>query len=270
MKLEELQTGKLVAGVVPGKLVKVVAAEMRGPDALELVFRADGAVAQRRLSRADEESLVLASNQGWSPKFDRRLLAVLAVALVALAAFYLLRREPKAEAPVSNDIPIVIRTNGGMLEVATVKHRRTFNLTEVLYVAGIKVPFCKATAAYTVDTSITYRIKLAKEWGAFYRNQRLQLTAPPLEPALPVAFDTSRMKATLEKCPLMSSGTQDNLMRSIGGKLAQDAKDPRYVQVARNNGARDTVSEFAQKWLISQKSYNIPSNTPIDVVFEDE
>jgi hypothetical protein len=60
------------------------------------------------------------------------------------------------------------------------------------------------------------------------------------------------------------------LLNRISGKLEDDAWNTRYVQIARNNGARDTVREFAQKWLTSQKSYNIPSNTPIDVKFDDE
>ena len=154
--------------------------------------------------------------------------------------------------------------------MATLKHRRTFNLTQVLFVAGIKVPFCRATASYTVDTHITYRVRLAKDWAAPYRNQRLELTAPRLEPALPVAFDTSTLQATMQKCPMLSDRIKDDLLQRISGKLAEDAQDPRIVDLARNGGARDTVREFAQKWLLSQKDYEIPADTPIDVKFEDE
>ncbi|MBA4013244.1 MAG: hypothetical protein C0481_15365 [Phenylobacterium sp.] len=270
MKLEDIVKGNVIAGVVPGKLVRVVAAEMRGADALELVYKAEGALGQRRLSRVEEDGLLVVSNRAWRPT-PGSVLALLVVVLAAFAAYQFLPH-PKAsmEGPVVNDIPVVIRTNGGMLEVAKVKHRRTFNLTEVATFAGFEVPFCTATASYTFDAHTTYRVKLAKDWAASYRNQRLQVTAPRLEPALPVAFDTARLKATLEKCPFMPGGTQEALLRSIGGKLAKDASNPAYLDLARNGGARETVREFAQKWLINQKTYNIPPNTPIDVMFADE
>ena len=271
MKLEEIATGKVIAGVVPGKLVSVVAAEMRGLDALELVYRVEGSLGQRRLSRVDEDGLLHVSNPVWLSDRSLKLLAGLVALILAFAVFYAWpRHKTITGGTASNDIPVVIRTNGGMLEVATIKHRRTFPLTEVLFVAGIRVPFCKATASYTVDTYITYRVRLSREWYTPYHNKRLQVRAPRLEPALPVAFDTSKLKATLEKCPMMPSGTEDDLLRSISGKLAKDAWDPRYLQLARNNGARNTVSEFARKWLISQKAYDIPPNTPIDVLFDDE
>lgn len=269
MKLEDIRRGRLIAGVVPGKLARVVGAEMRGPDALELVYKVGGTLAQRRLSRAEEDDIVLASNP-WLPSLSVRLFAIAVVLIGAFGAVYFWARQHGNPGPVSNDVPVVIRTNGGMLEVAKVKHRRTFNLTQVLTLAGIQVPFCKASASYTVDTHVTYRVELARHWTVSYRDRRLRVTAPKLEPALPVAFDTSGMGTTLQQCPMIPRGTQDDLLRSISGQLAKDARHPRYVSLARNQGARETVREFVQKWLITQRSYDIPRNTPIDVVFDDE
>ncbi|RAK59576.1 hypothetical protein DJ021_07055 [Phenylobacterium hankyongense] len=277
MKLEDIQKGKVVAGVVPGKLVKVVAAEMRGSDELELVYRADGVVSQRRLSRADEDGLVLASAARWSPKLSPGIIAALAMLVGAVAVHHFWpasglhlwsKSRSGTNGPASNDIPIVIRTDGGMLEVANVKHRRTFNLTNVLTVAGISVPFCKATASYTVDTRITYRVRLARYWGAFYHDQRLEIWAPRLEPALPVAFDTSKMMTTLNECPFIPRGTQDDVLRLVSAQLEKDAWSPQYVQLAQNGGARDTVREFVRKWLINQKGSDIPRGTPIGVNFQ--
>ena len=271
MRLEDIKAGQSLASVVPGKLVRVVAAEMRGSDGLELVYRVDGAVGQRRLTRSDEDGLVLAPASLSLPKLGWQVVLGLLVvmAVVALARLWP-QRDATAQGVVSNDIPVVIRTNGGMLEVARVNHRRTFDLTEVLVIAGIEVPFCKATAAYTVDTSITYRVRLAKEWNAAYRNGRLELAAPKLEPSLPVAFDTKRLMETLRKCPAMPGDTRNDLLKSISGKLAQDAWSPSYLQLARNGGARDTVREFAQKWLLTQKAFDIPTNALIVVKFADE
>jgi hypothetical protein len=64
--------------------------------------------------------------------------------------------------------------------------------------------------------------------------------------------------------------TQDDLLMHVSAALERDARGPYYTGLARESGARDTVREFVQKWLISQKGYNVPAGTPIDVTFDDE
>ena len=118
LKLEEIQQGKTIAGVVPGKLVRVVAAEMRGDGALELVYSVEGSLGQRRLSRADEDGLLLTSNQTWWRRADPKVLAMLVLLIGALGVYkFLTWSTPDTDGPVSNDMPVFIRTNGGMLEV---------------------------------------------------------------------------------------------------------------------------------------------------------
>lgn len=203
------------------------------------------------------------------------------IAVMAIGGFFLLQLlntgvTGEDEGMVlSNDFPVVVRTNGGLLEVATLKHRRTFNLTNAITVLGYRVPFCREKASYTADTYITYRVRLAKRWEADYRNQHLYVTAPRIEPALPVAFDTSRLKATLDSCRFVPSmDTQADLLRSISGRLKKDALDPERIAYVMDHGkdgsARDTVREFVEKWLISQRGYEIRKGTPIDVAFVGE
>jgi hypothetical protein len=197
---------------------------------------------------------------------------VLLIAGAFALAWYVLRPQGSEQGPVaSNDIPVVIRTNGGLLEVATIRHRRAFDLTNAFTILGYRVPFCKETATYTVDAAITYRIRLAKRWVGDYTDGTLHLSVPPPEPSLPVAFDTSRLRATLDACRLAPSlDTKDELLRSISGKLAKDAKGAGYVRLARGDEARATIEEFARKWLLGQKRYNLPASTPIEVAFNDE
>lgn len=200
------------------------------------------------------------------------LTAIVVLTALALDAYLLLFwSRPNTDGPGSNDMPVLIRTNGGMLEVATVKHRRTFNLTGTHVLLGYTIPFCKETASYTVDTYIYYRVRLSRRWIAIYQKPRLLLTAPRLEPALPVAFDTSGLQPALQKCAVMPSlDTQNDLLRRISTTLEEDARSPSYIDFACDHGARDPVREFVQKWLISQKGYNIPASTLIDVEFDDE
>jgi len=205
---------------------------------------------------------------------SKKVLVGCALVLMALAALWFFTRQPPApkEGPTaSNDIPVVIRTNGGLLEVATVRHRRSFDLTKVATVVGIEVPICKETATYAVDAAITYRVKLAKRWVGDYNNGVLTMVVPPPEPSIPVAFDTSRLRATLDDCALMPDlHAKDDLLRSISRQLANDARGPSYMKIARNAEAKATIREFARKWVLGQKSYDLPANVPIEVVFSDE
>ncbi|MBA3371385.1 MAG: helicase, partial [Thermoleophilaceae bacterium] len=60
-KLEDLQPGLLLTGVIPGQSVSVIAVHPHGPDAIELTFKsAEGKLEQRVLGRDAEEKLAAA------------------------------------------------------------------------------------------------------------------------------------------------------------------------------------------------------------------
>jgi SNF2 family DNA or RNA helicase len=61
LRLEEIQRGQTLSGIAPDKLVSVVAAEMRGSDSLELTYKIEGALGERLLSRADEDTVSIAT-----------------------------------------------------------------------------------------------------------------------------------------------------------------------------------------------------------------
>lgn len=204
---------------------------------------------------------------------SKKWLAVFVVLIFAagIAAFWLRDQNFQEQGPsASNDIPVVIRTNGGMLEIATIKHRRSFDLSKDPTFAGVRLPFCKEMATYTVDAAITYRVKLAKRWVGDYSGGKLRFTVPPPEPAIPVSFDTSRLRATLDSCSFMwNLNTKDDLLRSMSGLLAQDARGAQYMKLARGNEGRATISEFVRKWAMLRRN-GIPSDVPIEITYSDE
>ena len=60
-KLEDLQPGLRLAGVIPGQNVSVVAVQPHGVDAIELTYKtAEGELAQRVLGRDAEGKLAIA------------------------------------------------------------------------------------------------------------------------------------------------------------------------------------------------------------------
>ena len=63
MKLEELQAGQRLAGVIPGEVVQVVQTTMMGPDASKLVFRGVAGLQEQILRRSDEADLETASER---------------------------------------------------------------------------------------------------------------------------------------------------------------------------------------------------------------
>jgi SNF2 family DNA or RNA helicase len=60
-KLEDLQPGLLLTGVIPGQSVSVIAVQPHGADAIELTFKsAEGRLEQRVLGRDAEKKLAIA------------------------------------------------------------------------------------------------------------------------------------------------------------------------------------------------------------------
>lgn len=202
---------------------------------------------------------------------ERWALWVLSLVLTCGLTAWIVWRPDSPDPAPATDIPVVIRTNGGLLEVANVKHRRLFKLAMDHTLFGKRVPVCRERTSYEVDAVITYRVKLATRWKGDLEGGRLFLTVPPPVPAIPVAFDTSRLTATFRACSFVPSmKTKDRLLRSISGTLAADARGPRYAALARN-AARKTVEEFARKWVLGQSRYDtLARSTPIEVAFSDE
>ena len=93
--------------------------------------------------------------------------------------------------PCKADV-VIMRTNGGLLEVATLRKVETFTSNWVYTVAGVVVG--RTTTQIDVPAYYTYRIKLAPEWRILRTGKVFTVITPPFEPSLPVGVDFGKMR----------------------------------------------------------------------------
>ncbi|HSW18841.1 MAG TPA: hypothetical protein VLJ86_16590 [Ramlibacter sp.] len=164
----------------------------------------------------------------------------------------------------------VVRTTGGMLEVASLDKveefgwQATYNcpLIDCAELLG------STTSQVRVRARYVYRIALASEWTLERNADHYALTVPPLEPSIPVAFDTATMQLRTEKGSWLSPAAGPNreaVMRQLGPELAVRAMQAPY-QAMVSKQAGETVAEFARKWM---KEQNLQPDLPIQVSFGD-
>lgn len=208
------------------------------------------------------------------------------VLIICVAAFYVLpstfskllpdligSQDVPDEGHSSNlDFPVVIRVDGGMLEVASVTGQRVFPKATDPAILGKAIPYCREKASWAAPYKITYRLRLGERWPLRYYDGTLIARVPELEPALPVAFDSSQLrKGAEESCWFIpDQGTRDRALRSISPALEAMANDPNTKNFARES-ARKSVTEFLRAWAFNQTVYgNLPPDTKIKVMFPGE
>ncbi|GLI99778.1 hypothetical protein [Sphingobium sp. BS19] len=215
-------------------------------------------------------------------KFER-LVAVLAIGVIALLAlpFAISRLVPDlfsskdvpAEGQSSDvDFPVVVRIKGGMLEVASVTSIRSFPKSSDPTVLGQAIPYCREKASWDAPYKITYRLRLGERWPLRYYDGTLIARVPDLDPSLPVAFNSAKLrKGAEESCWFMPDrGTRDRALKSISPELEKLAKSQKMKDFARES-ARKTVTEFLRTWAFSQTDYgDLPPDTRIKVIFPGE
>lgn len=162
----------------------------------------------------------------------------------------------------------IIRTPGGLLEVATLQKVESFGwqVAHACPVIDCGELFGKTTSEIQVTAHFTYRIPLQEQWTLRPQQDHYELVVPPLEPKTPVAFDTAGMRIRTEKGGWFSPDAGPNreaAVRHLGPELARRAERPEYRQLAEQSAAV-TVAEFASKWMAEQIG---PPRLPIRVRF---
>ena len=163
---------------------------------------------------------------------------------------------------------LVMRTAGGLLEVSTIRAREQFDKSFVYSVLGQEVG--KTVAHIRVPATYRYHIELAPTWEVLRIGEVFKVITPPIKPSLPVAVDLAKMEkdvgGTWFLVPFNEVDDLNALEREITRKLAEKAASPAYLQLQREH-ARKTVTEFVEKWLVTQQAWKAAENPRIEVVF---
>jgi len=165
--------------------------------------------------------------------------------------------------------PVVIHTNGGLLEVSRIQTTEIIEATTRETLLGI--PIGNTVARLRVPAVYRYHVELAPEWTVHLKNKTFVVISPPVKSSVPVAIDTGRLQAEASGTWSVFTGIAriDELRASITKTLNDKAESPAYVQLQRET-ARQTLKEFVKKWLVTQERWKAESEYPIRVYFADE
>jgi hypothetical protein len=165
---------------------------------------------------------------------------------------------------------LFMRTPGGLLEVSSMRMTEQFDKRFVYEVLGLEVG--ETVAHVRVPATYRYHIQLAPLWKIERTDDVFKVVTPPVKPSLPVAVDLARLEqdegGTWLLLPFNADKDREALMREITGKLAQKAASPAYLALQRED-ARKTVTEFVEKWLVTQEPWKSAKEPRIEVVFSD-
>jgi hypothetical protein len=184
---------------------------------------------------------------------------VIAAAAIALGLGWLAQRLDGDKREVRSSIvapekPVVMRTRGGLLEVATVRALERFTREDSRDFWGIDL----GTTVSQIQVPVTYRfhIEMAREWPIEVRGLTAIAQAPAIKPSLPVAFDTTLMEK-YTRAGWARFNKEENLealQRSMTPTLAARASGDAYRGLAEE-AARKTIAEFITIWLLKETDW---------------
>jgi hypothetical protein len=199
---------------------------------------------------------------------------LLAVALLVLMWWLLDGYRPRMAATsetrvVAPEVPVVMRTTGGLLEVATVKATERFTRADTKEFWGI--PLGTTVSQIQVPVIYRYHIQMAREWPLTVRDKTCIVQAGALEPSLPVAFDSALMEKYSRSGWARFDKDQNlaTLERSLTPELQLRARSNQYRQLA-TEAARETVAEFVTTWLLKEQAWARDAQHKVVVVFPGE
>jgi hypothetical protein len=200
--------------------------------------------------------------------------AVLLAGAVAFVGWFtydrFFSRWPAADPSIfASGIPVVMRSPGGLLEIATVTVYERFKRIDNKEFWGIPL----GTTVSTVQVPVTYRyhIEMAKEWPIYISGKTAVVRAGDVKPSIPAAIDTARMEKYTQNgwARFNKEENLETLERSITPELASRANNPAIRQLAIDTG-RQTVREFVTNWLLKEQGWKRDADSKVIVLFPGE
>lgn len=184
------------------------------------------------------------------------LIGVILVGLIgAAAALFFPKTKEKAEPILAKDEILILRTPGGMLEVATLVRNEEFRWSTEYNCPLVDCGSLlgKTISDVRVPVHYTYRIPLAKEWSLTVKDVHFELVVPNLEPKLPAAIEVAKLEIRTDTKWFSPSKTphRESVIRNLGPEFDRRATQSKYVDAIRDD-AKKAVAEFATKWMIEQ------------------
>lgn len=169
----------------------------------------------------------------------------------------------------STESAIVMRTAGGLLEVSTITTEERFDSNTSHTILG--VPVGRTIAQIRVPAVYRYHVPLASEWTFREQGKTLIVIAPKVKPSLPVAIETDKLQSFSSGLwsPFTGTETVAALQQSITNKLGVKASSAELINIQRE-AARQTITEFIQKWAVNESRWTAKSRPTVLVFFEDE
>lgn len=204
----------------------------------------------------------------------RRTLGLALAALAAVSLWFgsakFLALPPGIQSSVlASGLPVVMRTPGGLLEIATVTVHERFKRTDTSAFWGISL----GTTVSIIQVPVTYRyhIEMATEWQILVDGKTALARAGTVKPTLPVAFDSAKMEKYSQNGWARFNKDENlaALERSITTELQMRSQDPAIRQLAIDAG-RQTVREFVTTWLLKEQGWKRDPQYRVVVQFPGE
>ncbi len=206
---------------------------------------------------------------------DRSLEAIEKAAEVGVKAAVSIAREFRPEYVNETFIewaqPTVRGNDGNILEIATATSTESFASRTYYTAFGNEVPGSDVVSKITVPATYRYHIDLNSNWEIVTRDQRMYVVAPIIEPSLPVAIDTARMKKEVKGSWLRidEQTDLDALQSTLTTELALRSADPETIDQISDE-ARLSVARFVKAWLLSQEHWRGDGFNEIIILFDNE
>ncbi|MEQ2007356.1 MAG: hypothetical protein ABMA26_11210, partial [Limisphaerales bacterium] len=168
-------------------------------------------------------------------------------------------------------LPVLARTPGGALELATSTSTETLTRTDERTIAWDIFYLGKTVSEISVPVTYRYHLNLRDPWKLDVTGNTCIVRAPAIRPSLPPAIHTEGMQKRSEAgwARFDTKEQMAELERSLTPRLARTAGDPRRLALVREE-CRKTVAEFVRDWLLREDHWRKDRFTAIQVIFADE